>query len=212
MKKIRLITGMVLLIASLAIAVVASMDVIDTFSEQRVTKENIAALQSADVETVLKSANVTTVLTESAFNTNTEDSLPVQTNVVENNSSIVIESNDSVKITKKKSKKKNKKKKNKKSKIKCLGTFKVTGYCSCSRCCGKSTGVTASGTVAKAGRTIAADTSKLAFGTKVVINGHTYTVEDRGGAISGNRIDIFFSSHAKALQWGVRYCKVYVNK
>ncbi|MFQ9515250.1 MAG: 3D domain-containing protein [Eubacterium sp.] len=212
MNKTRLITGVLLLIASIAIAVVVSADVISTFSEQKLTKENMAVLKAADVETVLKSANVATVLTESAFGTNTEDSLPTQNKVDENNSSIIIESNDSVKITKKKSKKKNKKKKNKKSKSKYLGTFKVTGYCSCSRCCGKSTGITASGTVAKAGRTIAADTSKLSFGTKVVINGHTYTVEDKGGAISGNRIDIFFSSHAKALQWGVRYCKVYVPK
>ena len=46
----------------------------------------------------------------------------------------------------------------------------------------------------------------------MVIDGHTYTVEDRGGAIKGNKIDVYFSSHSKALQWGVRYCDVYVAK
>ena len=86
----------------------------------------------------------------------------------------------------------------------------ITGYCGCSSCCGKSDGVTASGTRATAGRTIAADISNLPFGTKVVIDGHTYTVEDVGGAIKGNHIDVYFSSHSKALQWGVRYCDVYV--
>ena len=78
--------------------------------------------------------------------------------------------------------------------------YKITAYCPCSKCCGKSTGVTASGTRATAGRTVAAS-SKFAFGTKLNINGHIYTVEDRGGAISGNKIDIFVNSHSEALAW-----------
>lgn len=88
-------------------------------------------------------------------------------------------------------------------------TYKITAYCSCSKCCGKSTGRTASGTKATAGRTVAAS-SKFAFGTKLNIGGHIYTVEDRGGAISGNRIDIYVNSHAAALQWGVKYLPVSV--
>ncbi|MGN0383947.1 MAG: 3D domain-containing protein [Eubacterium sp.] len=91
-----------------------------------------------------------------------------------------------------------------------LGTFKITAYCGCSSCCGNSNGITASGTKATPGRTIAADTSVLPFGTRVSINGNTYVVEDRGGAISGNRIDIYFASHQEALNWGVRYCDVYI--
>ena len=87
--------------------------------------------------------------------------------------------------------------------------YKVTAYCSCSKCCGKSNGRTASGTQATAGRTVAAS-SKFAFGTKLNIGGHIYTVEDRGGAINGNRIDIYVNSHAEALQWGVRYLPVSV--
>ena len=88
-------------------------------------------------------------------------------------------------------------------------TYKITAYCSCSKCCGKTTGRTASGTQATAGRTVAAP-SKFAFGTKLNIGGHIYTVEDRGGAIKGNRIDIYVSSHSAALQWGVKYLPVSV--
>lgn len=88
-------------------------------------------------------------------------------------------------------------------------TYKVTAYCPCSKCCGKASGMTASGTKATAGRTVAAS-SKFAFGTKLNIGGHIYTVEDRGGAVNGNKIDIFVNTHAEALQWGVRYLTVSV--
>lgn len=89
------------------------------------------------------------------------------------------------------------------------GVYKVTAYCACMQCCGKTNGITASGAKATANHTIAAP-STFAFGTKVVINGVTYTVEDRGGAIQGNRIDIYMNSHAEALAWGVRYVEVEV--
>lgn len=87
--------------------------------------------------------------------------------------------------------------------------YKITAYCSCAKCCGKTSGITAMGTKATAGRTVAAS-SQFAFGTKLNINGHVYTVEDRGGAIKGNKIDIFVNSHAEALAWGVRYLPVSV--
>ena len=87
--------------------------------------------------------------------------------------------------------------------------FKITAYCACSKCCGKQTGITASGTRATAGRTVAAS-SQFAFGTKLVINGNVYTVEDRGGAIKGNKIDIYMDTHAQALAWGVKYLPVQV--
>lgn len=88
--------------------------------------------------------------------------------------------------------------------------FTATAYCGCAKCCGKSTGKTASGTIATAGRTVAMSSS-YSFGTKIEIQGMgTYIVEDRGGAIKGNRIDIFFSNHQKALDFGRRtvYLKV----
>ena len=88
-------------------------------------------------------------------------------------------------------------------------TYKITAYCPCSKCCGKTNGMTASGTKATAGRTVAAS-SKFAFGTKLNIGGHIYTVEDRGGAVNGNKIDIFVNTHAEALAWGVRYLTVSV--
>lgn len=88
-------------------------------------------------------------------------------------------------------------------------TYKITAYCPCSKCCGKATGRTASGTTATAGRTVAAS-SKFAFGTKLNIGGHIYTVEDRGGAVNGNKIDIFVNTHSEALQWGVKYMTVSV--
>lgn len=90
-----------------------------------------------------------------------------------------------------------------------LGTFKITAYCSCEKCCGSgATGHTASGTVATQGRTIAAS-SKYPFGTKFLINGTEYTVEDRGGSVSGNVIDMYFANHQDACNWGVQYCEVY---
>lgn len=89
--------------------------------------------------------------------------------------------------------------------------YKITAYCSCSKCCGKhATGYTASGTKATAGRTVAAP-SNFAFGTKLIINGKEYVVEDRGGAIKGNRIDMYVNSHAQALAWGVKYLPVQVK-
>ena len=48
------------------------------------------------------------------------------------------------------------------------------------------------------------------FGTKLMINGQEYTVEDRGGAIQGNRIDIYMNSHVEAVAWGVKYLPVQV--
>lgn len=89
------------------------------------------------------------------------------------------------------------------------GRYKVTAYCSCAKCCGKTNGITASGTRATANHTVAAP-STFAFGTQMVINGKTYVVEDRGGAIQGNRIDVYMNSHAEAIAWGVRYLDVEV--
>ena len=87
--------------------------------------------------------------------------------------------------------------------------YKITAYCPCAKCCGKATGRTASGTMATAGRTVAAP-KNFSFGTKISINGKTYVVEDRGGAIKGNRIDLFVNSHSEALRWGVKYLPVKV--
>ena len=86
----------------------------------------------------------------------------------------------------------------------------ASAYCACVKCCGKTNGITASGTKATAGRTIAAP-KNYPFGTKIEIAGMgTYVVEDRGGAITGNNIDIYFDSHAEALKFGRRNLQIKV--
>lgn len=103
------------------------------------------------------------------------------------------------------------------------GEFTVTAYCSCAKCCGiwseehpsrKGTDYvqrTRSGTIPEAGRTVAADWSVLPNGTEIVIEGHTYIVEDTGSGVTGNHIDLFFDNHEDALNWGVKYMEVFKN-
>ena len=75
------------------------------------------------------------------------------------------------------------------------GTFYITGYDLCYACCGKTDGITASGTYAQAGRTIATS-SEFAFGTRLYIEGiGERVVEDRGGVISCGRIDVLCNNH-----------------
>lgn len=51
------------------------------------------------------------------------------------------------------------------------------------------------------------------FGTKVSIEGRgTYICEDRGGAIKGNRFDMWFESRGEALQWGKRTVVAKIEK
>jgi len=98
----------------------------------------------------------------------------------------------------------------------------ITAYCECQKCCGwkrtwygrpvyssgpvkgnpKKVGITASGTRARKG-TIAADVSIYPFNTIMYVPDYGYgRVEDCGGGIKGNHIEIFFNSHKKALEWG----------
>ena len=87
-----------------------------------------------------------------------------------------------------------------------LGSFKLTAYCSCSSCCGSwSGGPTASGAMPSAGRTVAM--GGVPFGTKLLINGNVYTVEDRGTAYG--HVDIYMGSHSQALSFGLKYADVY---
>ena len=82
------------------------------------------------------------------------------------------------------------------------GVYKITAYCPCKKCCGKSDGITASGVKAIEGITVAMDKS-IPFGTKIYIDGvGERIVQDRGGAIKGSRIDLYFDSHQEALNFG----------
>lgn len=67
-------------------------------------------------------------------------------------------------------------------------------------------GHTASGTLATEGRTIAVDTSVIPMGWWVYIEGVGFRkAEDRGTAINGNEIDVYFSTRYEALQFGRVY-------
>ena len=111
--------------------------------------------------------------------------------------------------------------------------LETTGYCTCGKCCSwkrswpfgqpvyaagpmkgkpKQIGITASGVKARRG-TIAADTKLFPFGTVMHIPGYGYgRVEDRGGAIQGHRLDLFFPRHSEAIHWGRVKKKVKVWK
>lgn len=67
-------------------------------------------------------------------------------------------------------------------------------------------GRTASGSLATEGRTIAVDTSVIPMGWWVYIEGVGFRkAEDRGTAINGNEIDVYFSTRSEALQFGRVY-------
>lgn len=85
-----------------------------------------------------------------------------------------------------------------------LVTLRTTAYCSCEKCCGHNTGITYSGTMAKAEHTIGANLEEFQIGTEIEIDGITYVVEDKGNLSKGT-IDIFFNSHEEALNYGVQY-------
>lgn len=94
--------------------------------------------------------------------------------------------------------------------------FNTSAYCACKTCCGKTTGITTSGAKASAWYTIAAGKG-YPIGTIIYIpyfknqaNGGWFVVQDRGGAISNNKIDVFMGSHNQAIQFGRRTLECYV--
>lgn len=95
--------------------------------------------------------------------------------------------------------------------IRYIGTFKVTYYCSCEQCCGKTDGITASGAKVAEGVTVAADISMLPFGTKIYIEGiGERIVQDTGGKIKGNKLDVYVASHEQVPSVGVHNASVWV--
>lgn len=70
---------------------------------------------------------------------------------------------------------------------------------------------TASGAVAEQGVTISADWDVLPPGTIVYIDGlGERVVQDRGGAIKGNAVDIYFEDHDEALVFGRQAVRLYI--
>lgn len=88
-----------------------------------------------------------------------------------------------------------------------LGTYKTTGYCNCRKCSGKwAGGPTASGWMPEEGRTVAV--GRMPFGTRLLIDGHEYVVEDRG--VTGKHVDIYYEDHSTAHAHGVQYKQVFI--
>lgn len=95
-------------------------------------------------------------------------------------------------------------------------TVNASAYCACMICCGKTNGITASGKKAQAYYTIAAP-KNYPFGTIIYLEYFKdspskgwYIVQDRGGAITNNRIDLFYNTHSEALKFGRRNLKAVV--
>lgn len=91
--------------------------------------------------------------------------------------------------------------------------IKVTAYCPCEICCGKwADGQTASGYWIQPGDRFVAAPKHIPFGTKLIIpgynNGKPVEVKDRGGAITVERLDVYFDTHQEALNWGVKYLEI----
>lgn len=85
-----------------------------------------------------------------------------------------------------------------------LGTFICTAYCTehYAHICGTGDGITATGTEATPGRTIAADWDVLPPGSVVyIVDVGVRTVEDKGSAVQGKQLDIAVELHSEALTW-----------
>ncbi len=89
-------------------------------------------------------------------------------------------------------------------------TINASAYTAAADECGKSDGITASGKKVKANQTIACP-KNYAFGTKIHIEGMgTYECQDRGGAIKGNKFDIYMETKDQAFAFGRKNLTAYV--
>ena len=93
-----------------------------------------------------------------------------------------------------------------------LGKYKVTYYCSCSKCNGKWGAIDGFGNPLVWG-TIATDNSVIPMNTNLAIEGYpdtVFTVRDNGGGVNGDHIDMFVPvSHKEAYNMGVNYLDVW---
>ena len=90
-----------------------------------------------------------------------------------------------------------------------LGDWTITAYCGCAECCGSWGNATASGATPYSYHTAASNV--LPFGTRVMIEGNEYVIEDTGYTIYGDEwIDIYFDSHEEALAYGLHTASVYI--
>ena len=101
-------------------------------------------------------------------------------------------------------------------------TFNVSAYSLAEKECGKPVnhplyGVTASGrklTNSDAYKIVAVDNTKIKFGTRMVIHSPAGPIPvvaaDTGGAIKGNKLDLFVGDENAAWGWGIKRLKVTV--
>lgn len=83
-------------------------------------------------------------------------------------------------------------------------TVNASAYTAAADECGKSDGITASGLKVAPKRTLACPPS-FPFGTKISIEGMgEFRCEDRGGAIKGNKVDIYMETKSEAFAFGRR--------
>lgn len=87
------------------------------------------------------------------------------------------------------------------------GRHRITHYDSGACCNGSNAGRTASGAPMQVGRTVATG-RQYPFGTRLLINGTIYTVEDRG--VPNGCIDILVGSHAEANRRGLFHTNVFI--
>lgn len=81
-------------------------------------------------------------------------------------------------------------------------TINASAYTAAADECGKSDGITASGLKVQENETIACP-PQFPFGVKIQIEGMgTYVCQDRGGAIKGNKFDIYMETKAEAFAFG----------
>ena len=100
-----------------------------------------------------------------------------------------------------------------------LGTYTITAYCPCEKCCGKWARDRPGGIVRGAagieltpGVSVA---SPLPLGTEIFLNNHRYTVQDRTAEwiedrYDGKIVDIYFTDHEEALKFGRQQAEIYV--
>ena len=93
------------------------------------------------------------------------------------------------------------------------GWMWVTAYCKESCCCGEyADGVTANGHRIQPGDKFCAADPGICFGTMFTIPDYgKVPCYDRGGAIKGAKLDVYFDTHQEALEWGRQRLKVEVT-
>ena len=101
-----------------------------------------------------------------------------------------------------------------------IENVKVTHYCICETCCGKTPedpayGITASGLRATTGVSVGVDPSVIPLGADVLVDYgdgtglHYYRADDTGSGVTGAHIDLCVGSHREAEELGIRRATVY---